>query len=457
MILKQGVSIWARILHCKMEIRPSLDIRGSLKTVITNELRQSIELLQLSTVELAEKIEKELLENPFLEEQEPVWSREAVEGVRDSYRFDSTLSDNHQAMMESSPESESIYSHVLEQLRLMDMEPVEWDIAEMLVSMLDEHGLIKATSKSIADDNGYRLSDVEKVRNMFSSLDPAGVGAENIVQSLLIQAEVRFPGNELLQRVIAEHLADMEKRDFRKIARELQVKIEEVEEAYHQLLHLEPYPSALYTFSKPDYIIPDVKISEENGEFSIFINDEWIPKPVINNEYRKYMKMGLSEKDEKYMKEKLYLAQWLLRSIEQRRNTLIKVVDSIIHFQNDFFRRGVSAIKPLKLKDIAERIEMHESTVSRITTNKYMETPYGIYELKWFFSSSVQSASGDQSSRKIQDEIRNMVKTEDEKNPLSDNDIVELMKKQGIEIARRTVTKYRKIMNILPSNLRKKK
>lgn len=454
------------------------------KLVMTADLRQSIELLPLSTLELADKIQAELIDNPLLEE---VFNPEkpktpelySVTEVRDKekrelsksteanfqdlynidgpYRHDNEARDKNQSMIEASPLREKLSDHLMSQLRLLDLTEKELEIGEILISMIDDHGFITTPFEDIAKEMDLSLKSIKKVIRSIHQLDPIGIGASSIQETLMIQAQIVKPEDENLYILLRDHFKDLEKLDYKKISKAMKISEEKVEQIAKSIKKLEPYPATLYISKKTDYIVPDVVVKETDGEFTIHINDEWIPKISINKEYKNVLVKSCSAADKEFITTRVNSAQWLIRSINQRRQTLYRVMNSIIDFQIDFFKNGINDLKPLTLKDIADKLNMHESTISRITTNKYVQTSWGILELKWFFSSGLKSTEGGkESSKKIHDMIRTLVKEESEDNPLSDQDIVDIMGKRGIEIARRTVAKYRKILKILPSNRRKR-
>ena len=454
------------------------------KLVMTADLRQSIELLPLSTLELADKIQAELIDNPLLEEvfnpekpktpelysvteirdmekKELSKSTEAnyqdIYTIEGPYRHDNEARDKNQSMIEASPLREKLSDHLMSQLRLLNISESELEIGEILISMVDDHGFITTPLDEIAEEMNLSLKLVNKVIQCIHQLDPIGIGAANIQQTLMIQAKILKPEDENLYILLKDHFKDLEKLDYKKISKSMKISEEKVEQIAKSIKKLEPYPATLYISKKTDYIVPDVVVKETDGEFTILINDEWIPKISINKEYKNVLVKQCSAADKEFITTRVNSAQWLIRSINQRRQTLYRVMNSIIDFQIDFFKSGINELKPLTLKDIADKLGMHESTISRITTNKYVQTSWGILELKWFFSSGLKSSEGGkESSKKIHDMIRTLVKEESEDNPLSDQDIVDIMGKRGIEIARRTVAKYRKILKILPSNRRKR-
>ncbi|TGL57399.1 RNA polymerase sigma-54 factor [Leptospira ognonensis] len=467
-----------------MKLGNTLSQRQTQKLVMTHDLRQSIELLSLSTLELSDKIQNELLENPMLDEvgldekqkMPELFSFEEVKRIeklnhekstdvnwQESYSlegpksYNQEASDRNQKYIESTTRGISLEEHLLSQLRLIRISAKEYEIGEVLVSMIDDQGFIKQDLNELSIEMKCAKAKILKVLKIIQELDPIGIGAKDIQETLLVQAHILYPENVVLHKLIREFLSDLEKVEYKKIARNLGVAEEDVSQLARLIKKLEPYPATLHQGKKVDYVVPDVVVKQIGSEFNIFINDEWLPKLSIQEEYKELLHTKLPASEKEYFQTKFSSAQWLIRSIQQRRQTLQRVVSSIIDFQVDFFRGGITNIRPLTLKEIAEKLNLHESTISRITTNKYIQTTWGIFELKWFFSSGVKSTEGGkESSKKIHEIIRNLVKEEDELNPLSDQDIVDLMEKKGIEIARRTVAKYRKVLRILPSNQRKR-
>ncbi|PJZ69531.1 RNA polymerase sigma-54 factor [Leptospira perolatii] len=469
-----------------MNLNQQLVQKQTQKLVMTQDLRQSIELLPLSTVELADRISAELIENPMLEEEPSLersknpdlyslddlrrkekndFLKNSDQGWQDSFSLErprsrgTDASDRNQKYIESSPNTQSLSEHLLWQLRISSLKPKEIEIAEILISMLDDRGFISKSLEELTAEIGVSTKVLKKVLSQLHQLDPLGIGAKDIQETLLIQSRILRPGDTKLHDLIENYIKDLEKLDYKGISKKMGIPVENVEAMAAEIKKLEPFPATLYTPKKPDYVIPDVIVREIGGEFNIFINDEWLPRLKINKEYKGFLKKGAKDSDKEFISTKLSSAEWLIRSVNQRRHTLFRVVSAIIELQQEFFKKGVRFLRPLTLRDIAEKLDLHESTVSRITSNKYVQTSWGILELKWFFSSGIKSKSsegGMESSKKIHDMIRTLVKDEDPENPLSDQEIVEYMEQKGIEIARRTVAKYRKILRILPSSQRKK-
>lgn len=309
----------------------------------------------------------------------------------------------------------------------------------------------------------YRLSgtDPEKVDDVLAlmqTFDPIGVCARDLGECLLLQARYLEIDTPLLTAIITDHLNHLENKNYKAICRALKVKLNDVIAAVNVIRGLEPRPGRQYSDDQPHYITPDIYVYRLGNEFIIMINDDGMPKLRVNSFYRNAMRQGskMSGQAKDYMQDKMRSAAWLIRSIHQRQKTIYRVMESILNFQREFFEKGITHLKPMVLRDVAEDIGMHESTISRVTTNKYVHTPLGIFELKYFFNSSIQRVHGEAiASASVQEKIRKIVEAENPKKPYSDEKISKLLKEQNINIARRTVAKYREIMGVLPSNKRK--
>jgi RNA polymerase sigma-54 factor len=318
----------------------------------------------------------------------------------------------------------------------------------------------------LALEAGASAATAEKVLKIVQRFDPVGCAARDLRECLLVQAKYFIsegegkddPDGELLPSIIRKHLKAVESKKYQAIARDLQVSLEEVVAAIKLLSRLDPKPGRNYSGEEPQYITPDVYIHKIGDEYVTVLNDDGLSKLRISQHYRNALKNGASAKSKEYIQEKLRSAVWLIRSIHQRQRTIVKVTDSIIKFQRDFLDKGIAFLKPLILRDVAEDIGMHESTVSRVTTNKYVHTPQGIYELKFFFNSSIARANGgdDIASEAVKNQIKQIVAAEPGDKPYSDQRIVEILRSQNVDIARRTVAKYREVLGILPSSKRKR-
>jgi RNA polymerase sigma-54 factor len=318
----------------------------------------------------------------------------------------------------------------------------------------------------LALEAGVSAATAEKVLKKIQRFDPIGCAARDLRECLLVQAKHYTsegegkddPDAELLPAIIRKHLKNVESKKYQAIARDLQVSLEEVVAAVKLLSRLDPKPGRNYSGEEAQYITPDVYIHRIGDQYVTVLNDDGLSKLRISQHYRNALKNGASAQSKEYIQEKLRSAVWLIRSIHQRQRTIVKVTDSIIKFQRDFLDKGIAYLKPLILRDVAEDIGMHESTVSRVTTNKYVHTPQGIYELKFFFNSSIARANGgdDIASEAVKNQIRQIVSGEPGDKPYSDQKIVEILRSQNVDIARRTVAKYREVLGILPSSKRKR-
>jgi RNA polymerase sigma-54 factor len=336
------------------------------------------------------------------------------------------------------------------------MDDQEKGVAMMIIGNLDHDGYLKDPPlDDIAADAGVDSEFAESVIYRIQQFDPVGVAARSLSECLMIQAEhLGLDKDELVVKLIEEHLTNLEKKNYAAIARDLKEPLEEIYEAAKVVMELDPRPGRQYSADEPHYITPDVYIHKVGDKYFVVPNDDGLPKLKISNFYRSAMAGGAKAKE--YIQDKLRSAQWLIRSIQQRQRTIVRVTESIIKFQREFFDKGIAHLKPLILRDVAEDISMHESTISRVTTNKYVHTPQGIFELKFFFNSGISRTDGDEvASEAVKTKIKTIISGEDGKHPHSDQKIVELLRDQNIDIARRTVAKYREQMGILSSSKRK--
>ncbi len=475
-----------------------LDMKLQQKLVMTPQLQMAIKLLQLSRLELDEVVTQEMVENPLLEEQanEPTSSEElqsevsGAEAERTEGDLDvSTKKDEIDAKWEEyylddsgdegwrasniSPDDErpsyeqtlakttSLVDHLLWQLGLSAISEKEKEIGTAIIGEIDENGYLKTPLEEIAIIVDVSVSSVEAIVSVVQGFDPVGVAAKNLEECLLIQVTQLDLSGSLVEKMIKNHLINLEKKRYQDIAKACDATIEEVVEASKIIEHLEPKPGRPFFSSENVYITPDLHIVKSEGRYVVAMNDDGMPKLKISPFYRSLLrsKGEVTATTKSYLEEKFRSALWLVRSIEQRNRTIQLVGESILKFQYEFMEKGVSHLKPLILRQVADDIEMHESTVSRVTTNKYMYTPQGIYELKFFFNGSlprVGSQSESLSSIAVREMIRKMVEAEDGTRPLKDQEIVTRLKDADIEIARRTVSKYRAWLKIPPASRRKR-
>jgi RNA polymerase sigma-54 factor len=496
-----------------MEIKQQL--RLSQQLVMTPQLQQAIRLLQLSRLELIDEVRKELDNNPVLSEDEPERAaRGAGEGgehrveVRNKREDESGYAQSEQVRetekqtrevdwekflenrtlqqpstggrggFEELPPIEqnltkprNLPDHMLWQLQMSDFTDAERHFAELVIGNLDEKGYLDLagverpdgtrtpdlTIEDLAQEAGLHPDDAPLVLEMIQNFDPLGVAARDLRECLLIQAKA-YGYDDMEIEIISNHLHHLEKHNYQAIAREMKIPLEEVYEAAKEIQKLESRPARNFTDTddRTIGITPDVYVIKDGDEFVVLDNDRGVQRLFINEALTKRLMKDPSAKE--FIGEKLRNAQWLIRAIEQRRKTIIRVAECIVEKQRDFFEKGVANLKPMILRDIAEAVGMHESTISRVTTNKYIHTPQGLFELKYFFNSSIRRVGEDDiASESVKQAIKKIIEGEDKSNPLSDQAIVELLEKsEGIKIARRTVAKYREMLGILASSKRKR-
>lgn len=453
-----------------MQLGQQLVQKQTQKLIITQDLRQSIELLQLSGLELAARIEKELLENPLLEERnepqaEPPEQRElrrlAAETLETGWSdYGRTVVDREnrkQEMLENTGQTESLADHLLWQYRMLSVTEEDIALAELIVSALDERGFLTRPLEELLEE-GTDRSKAERVLQQIRELDPVGCGSQNIQEALLIQARLLHPDQPACALILEQYFPELEELNLDRIAAASGLSAAEMQKALDCIKSLSPLPAGQFPGRNSSYIIPDLYVIKYAGSHQVIVNDDWMPQVTVSDNLRTLMQAG-KPVDQEYLQSKLNAAQWLLRSVEQRKQTLLRVMQAIVELQQDFFEKGPGYLHPLTLKTVATGLGLHESTISRITTNKYVQTPWGIFELKFFFSSSLASKTGSLdrfSSRSIQEKIKDWIATEDPEHPLSDQDLVDRLSEAGVEIARRTVAKYRQVLQILPVDRRKK-
>jgi RNA polymerase sigma-54 factor len=385
---------------------------------------------------------------------------DSLDGSKE-YSYTHTPSEELPSYEQTLTKAASLEEHLLWQLSLSSVTEEEKRIATTIIGNIDDDGYLRASMEELGVIVGCGADEVERVLKLIQTFDPPGVGARDLKECLLIQIDQLGLKGSLVSAVAEHHLADLEKKKYAYIARGLGATMEEIFQAAKVIEHLEPKPGRPFASTENLYIIPDVFVVKLEGNYVVVLNDDGLPRLRINPYYKKLLrnKEPGSDLTKAYLEDKLRSALWLIRSIEQRNRTICRVSESIVKFQKEFFDRGINYLKPLVLKQVAEDINMHESTISRVTTNKYMYTPQGIFELKFFFNSSVPRIGGEGdslSSITVREMIRKMVEEEDPKKPLTDQEIVEALKTKNIDIARRTVAKYRAWLNIPSASKRKK-
>ncbi|NLV88277.1 MAG: RNA polymerase factor sigma-54 [Tissierellia bacterium] len=455
-----------------MRLTYDLTLEQTQKLIMTPELRLAIELLQFNTLELQEYIAKELEENPILEITSTIEEYEDLEKYTkdeidwkeyfehyDDYSYKQEVDRNVEEFnFESYISYEpTLREFLLNQLNLIPLENREHKIGVNIIENIDNNGYLISSIEDIAKSTNSSIEEVEIILNIIQNFDPSGVGARNLKECLLIQVRDRKDINKYIVEIIENYLEDLGHNRIQKIAKALDIETYEVQEACDYIRQLEPKPGRAFGNNQDlGYIIPDAEIKLINGELEVILNDVTGPRLGINNYYRSLLRTGNDKDTMEFLNQKFNSAMWIIRSIEQRRNTIKKVIESIIKFQREFFLEGEKSLRPLTLKDIANDIDMHESTISRATNGKYVQTPRGLFELKYFFSSGVESHDGGISSVSIKKILQEIIDEENPKKPYSDNKLAEILAQKGIKISRRTVAKYRDELNIPPSNMRKR-
>ncbi|AFI85315.2 RNA polymerase factor sigma-54 [Methylophaga nitratireducenticrescens] len=482
-------------------MKPSLQLRIGQSLSMTPQLQQAIRLLQLSSLELQTEIQEALETNPLLEVEEEynydepgTVRRDEDTGSREISELENTdipedlpvdskwedTYDNSQSLPSSGPSgdsdferdnqdesSNSLQQHLLWQMRLTPFTETEQAIATTIIDSIEDDGYLKTTLEEIQQSLGeefaeIELDEIETVLHRIHHFDPVGVGARDLRECLLIQlrlyeSSVALKHVELLTELIDKHLDTLAKRDYALIKRALKVSDDELTDLVRSIQLLNPRPGSSIQTDKTEYIVPDVYAIKVNGKWQLSLNPDNAPKLQIAEHYASLINRADSSEENTYLKNNLQEARWFLKSLQSRNETLLKVTQAIVERQRDFLDHGEEAMRPLVLADIAETVEMHESTISRVTTRKYLHTPRGIFELKFFFSSHVGTESGGEcSATAIRAIIKKLVAAENPRKPLSDSKIADILGEQGINVARRTIAKYRETLAIAPSNERKR-
>jgi len=480
-----------------LEIRQVQKLAQQL--VMTPQLQQAIKLLQLSRAELEELVSQELQENPALEESpageqesqpekpeeelpekiappEPTREPSAADkiGTLDWQEYlDTHYNSTHGSLTAEAAWREddgppswentltkkaSLEDHLVWQLRLAMLTEREETIGFYIIGNLDEHGYLAVSIEEVCRTTGGAPEEAEGVLKKIQFFDPPGVAARDLRECLSVQLENLGLGASVAARIVSDRLAQLEGKRYDKLARELGVSVEEVVAAAHLIASLEPRPARGFEDEEVRTIIPDVSVEKIGDEYAVFLNDEGLPRLRVSSFYRRLANQTGEEEERarQYLQEKVRAATWLIKSIHQRQQTLYRVTQSMFKFQRDFLEKGISHLKPMVLKDVANDIGMHESTVSRATANKYVHTSQGLFELKYFFQSGLRSGNGeDVASESVKDKIRGIISSEDPRRPHSDQHIAQLLSQETIGIARRTVAKYREAMRLLPSSKRR--
>jgi RNA polymerase sigma-54 factor len=458
----------------------------SLQQVLAPQLQQSLLILQAPLLELRNLVQQEMETNPVLEElpnepESPASTDTAAADQEFKEEFDKLAKldeewrdymaqssgysarsqedeEKRQFFFDSIVTQETLQQHLMSQLNQQVLNANDRKTAELIIGNIDDNGFLQTTPEEMALNTGIPQEDFEHILTLIQSFYPPGVGARNLQECLLIQLKRAGKGNGLEYKIIAEHMQDLGKRRFPEIARRMGVTVEQVQKCANNIAQLEPRPGAIFAEAPKNYVVPDVTVEKINGEYQIILNGEQIPHLRISNTYKDIMaKEGNGNEVKDYIRDKIRSGKFLIKSIHQRQQTISNIAHQIVSRQREFFEHGSSQLKPMTMVQIADAVGVHETTVSRAISGKYMATPQGVYEMKYFFTPGYQTSSGESmSNTSVKEAILDLVKNEDGNAPLSDKEIVEILSKRGIPIARRTVAKYRTELNILPSNMRRK-
>lgn len=447
------------ILSLEQKIRLELETNPLLELDEEQELEQQLEENQEQEKELKEdKEEKEDEEEPLEKSTDEIdW--EEILNDEDSYETRFPKEKDTEEYDRPEVYQETLTDYLLSQLHMTKLSPDEILIGEYIIWNINNVGYLTLDVHTIAENLDEDVEKVEKVLTQIQAFDPPGIGARNLQECLLIQLLDQNPRHELAIRMIRDHFDDFKNKRFEKLIKQLEVPLDTIKETLQHITKLNPKPGEGYIVYENNYVIPDIEVRKEDGEFKIFMHDWNIPHLRINNEYKKMMtdKKKSSKETRDYIRQRLESARWLINSIHQRRATILRAVEAIIDKQKEFFENGPEYLKPMILKDIAEEIGMDISTISRVTNGKYIQTEWGVFELKYFFSEKIRTDEGDDvSNRKIKSLIKDIISKEPAKKPFNDQKISEMLKDQGYNVARRTVAKYREQMSIPVSRLRRK-
>ncbi len=466
-----------------MEMKHQLRQTQKQTLIMTQKLRQALKLLTLPTLELREELKTELQTNPLLEEVEeiseapdvsldtPESDKDADEAPQDDVDWESYLQDASDSGTVPTPERQdeqyervnvstvTMEEHLRSQLLTRRMGPEDEAVMEFILGSLDDRGYLTLDNEEIVAHTGTEPERVERLVGLLQECEPAGVGAHDLRECLLVQLRQRGGESGLAYRIVQEHWEALKNRRLTDIARALRVPVQEVQEALDEVAGLNPSPGSQMAGEDARYIYPDLVVERVGEEYVVFLNDRNVPRLRINRAYEKVLlNQGSGDtKTRDFVKSKLKSAKWIVQTIEQRRRTMVKVMQKIVEKQLAFFEHGVMHLKPLTLQDVAREIDMHESTVSRVTSGKYVQTPRGVFELKFFFSSGLGTSDGDDiSSKAAKEKISRLIDGENKHRPLSDQKIADTLKAEGVDIARRTVAKYREQLGIPSARMRRR-
>ncbi len=488
-----------------MDMKIGLHLRQRQQLVMTPKLQQALKLLQMPSLELQQMLKQEIMENPLLEEIEdfeevaeesdereteqepsadgdgtaeaaPVEDTDAKpdggEAGEEQVDWDEYFNagfelgrsaaeeEQHEEFFEKVPVAKQTFTdQLMGQLRITNDDPQTLAIGDYIIGSLDESGYLTCDLEEIAGTFGVPMEEVDRVLELIQAFDPPGVGARNLQECLLLQLRFRGEDDTLAATIIRDHFDEFKQKKYVDIARKLKISVQDVQDQCKLISTLDPKPGLEVVAEDPKYVIPDLVVENVDGKYVVYLNDRNVPRLRVSQHYHDELMREVRDGDSaarEFINARLKSAKWLIQTIEQRRRTMVKVMECIVRKQREFFEKGTAFLKPLTLQQVASEINMHESTVSRVTTNKYVQTPRGVFELKFFFSSSLGTQDGGEvSAKSAKDRIRRIIEAEMTRSPLSDQKIADMLKKEGLNIARRTVAKYREQLNILPARMRK--
>jgi RNA polymerase sigma-54 factor len=454
----------------------------SMQQVLAPQLQQSLQILQAPTLELRNIVQQELQTNPVLEED--VGTFESEERSKDDREFQEEFErlakldeewrdymaqnasyssrnpedeERRQFFFDSIASQETLQQHLLEQLNTAEVPEAQREAAELIIGNIDELGFLQSSLEEISQNTKHTLEELQQTLDLVQTFHPVGVGARDLRDCLLIQLRRLGKQDSLEYRIVSEFLEDLGRRRFPEVARRLGVPVEQVQKAANFISTLDPKPGQIFSPDPNSYVLPDVSVDKIGDDFFVTLNGDQIPHLRISKTYKELMTQGSNGTDVRdYIREKIRSGKFLIKSIHQRQQTILNIANEIVKRQREFLESGTAFLKPMTMVQIAEAVGVHETTVSRAISGKYMSTPQGVFEMKYFFTPGYQTTDGAAlSNTSVKEAIADLVRGEQARNPLSDKEIVEILSDRGIPIARRTVAKYRAELNILPSNLRK--
>lgn len=464
-------------------------MKQTLGMTMTPQLQQAIKILQMSVLELQQEVNTALVENPVLEEASDE-SEELVDPSLEASTIDETPAESiqdpkdeldfqsyiEQATSTSLPSTRNVqsddlpsyeqvlsrpttlYDHLMWQLRMTVTDPRQFAIGEEIIGNLNEDGYLMVLTEELTERLKADRAEIEAVLFRVQRFDPPGVAARDLQECLLIQAEFLEEDDEV-DMIIERHMHELENKNYAAIAKALDLPLDRVVDMCKVIHNMEPRPGRSYAVGEPQFIVPDIYVIKVGNDFMVLLNEDGIPRLRLSKNYQSQVSQGQVVGETKsYLKEKLKGAMWLMRSIYQRQRTIYRVTECILRRQKEFFEQGSQKLRPMVLRDVADELGLHESTISRVTTNKFVHTPHGIFELKYFFNSGISRSDGeaDLASESVKEKLRELIAAENPKNPLSDQTLSDMLSESKIQIARRTIAKYRESMGILPSSKRKK-